>query len=216
MSATAPVRSTKSTGSAIAHCRGQDAHAASRRFVKHSVTVAEMSGRRKMLPAEARIDFGFQPLTVPGNDMTPSAPNASAERMMVPRFPGSWMPASTAISATAFRRAKARGPRSSRATQRVQRRAAGIGWPGRSRAVHAASAEFRFPAELAAVPAGCSNPCATKTQVISKPALSASSMRFGPSIPARPWPSRPGNASASRSSLRRAFCLLCTMRTGIS
>jgi hypothetical protein len=50
-------------------------------------------GVRKTLPAEARRAFWFQGLTVPGVVRMPVAPKASAERMRVPRLPGSCRPA---------------------------------------------------------------------------------------------------------------------------
>jgi hypothetical protein len=50
-----------------------------------------------MLPADARTAFGFHTFTVPGKQMTPLAPKASADRRIVPRFPGSWIPASSSI-----------------------------------------------------------------------------------------------------------------------
>src|SRR5581483_5365836 len=54
-----------------------------------------MTGSRNTEPAEARITFVFHWLTVPSMEITEPAPNASAERIIVPKFPGSWIPAAT-------------------------------------------------------------------------------------------------------------------------
>ena len=50
-------------------------------------------GNRNTDPAEARTTFELNGLTVPSPSKTPAAPNASADRRMVPRFPGSCTPA---------------------------------------------------------------------------------------------------------------------------
>ena len=86
---------------------------------------------RKMLPAEARTALGFHALTVPGRQITPSAPKASAERRIVPRLPGSCRPASTTISGAACCCcAPGCAPRSNRAAQQVRQRAAAFRWQG--------------------------------------------------------------------------------------
>ena len=54
---------------------------------------ARASGRRKTEPAEARTTLGLNGLTVPSPKTTPPAPKASADRSIVPRFPGSCTPA---------------------------------------------------------------------------------------------------------------------------
>ena len=61
------------------------------------------TGRRKTDPAEARRAFWFHGLTVPGRVMNPVAPKASAERMRVPRLPGSCRPAAMRMSGAAGR-----------------------------------------------------------------------------------------------------------------
>ena len=73
-----------------------------------------------------------------------------------------------------------------------------------------------FPAESSRFSSRCCASSAMNTQGKWSFARSASSSRFGPSIAARPSSSRPGRASARRNSFNRAFCLLCTMRTGIT
>ena len=50
-------------------------------------------GSRKTDPAEARTTLELNGLTVPSPSSTPPAPKASAERKIVPRFPGSCTPA---------------------------------------------------------------------------------------------------------------------------
>ena len=58
-----------------------------------SDSFARASGSRKTEPAEARTTLGLNGLTVPSPRTTPPAPKASAERRIVPRFPGSCTPA---------------------------------------------------------------------------------------------------------------------------
>ena len=50
-------------------------------------------GRRNTDPADARTSLELKRLTVPSPSSTPAAPKASAERRIVPRFPGSCTPA---------------------------------------------------------------------------------------------------------------------------
>ncbi len=64
-----------------------------------SATSIAITGTRNTLPALARNAFWFHALTVPGVVSTPVAPKASADRMSVPRFPGSCNPAATRINA---------------------------------------------------------------------------------------------------------------------
>ncbi len=63
-----------------------------------SAGVTATTGTRKTDPAEARRAFWFQGLTVPAVVRTPVAPKASAERMRVPRLPGSWSAAAMSRS----------------------------------------------------------------------------------------------------------------------
>ena len=56
-------------------------------------------GTRNSDPADARTAFQFHGLTVRSPSNRPVAPNASAERAIVPRFPGSCRPAITTSSA---------------------------------------------------------------------------------------------------------------------
>ena len=151
---------------------------------------------------------------------------ASAERTIVPRFPGSCNPASTTTSdsrpgALFFRDHRrqvlvsgvvANVPRSNPAVQPAPQSAAASPLPVPRLAIRAASATRRSPGAATTPRAGAPNPGAAKTQAMCSPARRASSSRFGPSIPARPFSSRPGLASARRNSFKRAFCLLCTIR----
>ena len=85
----------------------------------------------------------------------------------------------------------------------------------------------RFPARRSESPAappaprsssGCAQPLPSPMNRVRNrsPARIASSTRFGPSIPTSPPALRSGLRNARRSSFSRAFCLLFTMRTGIS
>ena len=56
------------------------------------------AGRRNSEPAEARSAFQFQGLTVFSPSSNPVPPKASAERAIVPRFPGSCRPAAITSS----------------------------------------------------------------------------------------------------------------------
>ena len=68
--------------------RGQILAPCSRRFRTASADSIFATGKRNREPAEARMTFGLMALTVPSMVKTPDAPIASAERMIVPRFPG--------------------------------------------------------------------------------------------------------------------------------
>ena len=137
-----------------------------------------------------------------------------------PRLPGSCTPASTTIRGTTLR------CRSSRWAQ-VQsggstRAATGCGvWVARMEASRSPghAAGYRFRAAEAMSSAAFQNPAPRRRRRTRKPARRASVMRFGPSIPARDglrgWSRGREPASARRNSFTRAFCLLCTMRTGI-
>ncbi len=62
-----------------------------------------LSVERNIDPADARRAFQFHGLTVRSPSSNPVAPNASAERAMVPRLPGSCSPAAMTTSAGAGR-----------------------------------------------------------------------------------------------------------------
>jgi hypothetical protein len=61
------------------------------------------TGSLKIDPADARITLELNALTVPSPSTTPALPNASAERRIVPRFPGSCSPTTTTIGPTCKR-----------------------------------------------------------------------------------------------------------------
>src|SRR5437868_274288 len=69
-----------------AHNRRPELLAASR---NHWVSSASRKGIRKIDPAAALKNFGLDTRTLPFRKSTPVAPNASAERTIVPAFPGS-------------------------------------------------------------------------------------------------------------------------------
>ena len=181
---------------------------------KHSSAVASSTGTRKTLPALARTAFAFHSLTVPGRLTTPVAPKASAERRIVPTFPGSCKPASTTINAVPSRpvtasQLHARG-RTSAAT------ACGV-------SVASAASSSARGASSTSVSSGRSNcsssrssPCAANTHSTRKPARTASATRCGPSTPTSSAPLRPGCPRARFSSFSRALCLLSTTRIFIA
>src|ERR1700722_7092423 len=68
------------------------------RWTRQASSEDARQGRRKTLPAEARMALGFHGLTGPGRQTAPETPKASADRMIVPRLPGSWMPERTTMS----------------------------------------------------------------------------------------------------------------------
>lgn len=86
-----------------------------------SATLMRANGSRNNDPAEARTTFGLKGLTEFSPMIIPPPPKASAERMIVPRLPGSWIPTTpTSIPACilrmmssgecSFRRTKAATP----------------------------------------------------------------------------------------------------------
>ena len=192
----APPRSTSSAGCAPCTVVARILTPASRSQSRASFSFAQTSGIRNTLPADARTALGFQALTVPGRHTTPSAPKASADRTIVPRFPGSCSPAKTTISAAdSFR-----SPTTCAQVQSGGSTSAASGC-GAS-VVNAASSSSRGIASTS-IRSGSlsastrrSDPCATKTHAMCRPARTASARRFGPSMPASPFSFRPGLASA--------------------
>src|ERR1039458_5331250 len=87
--ATGPPNSASSAGFVPRAVVASTFTPASRNRSMLSSALAASSGTRNTLPADARTAFGFHALTVPGKLTTPVAPNASADRRIVPRFPGS-------------------------------------------------------------------------------------------------------------------------------
>ena len=187
--------------------------------MKHSFSLAVSSGTRNTLPAEARTALGFHALTVPGRQTTPSAPNASAERRIVPRLPGSCRPASTSTSGAAFSLAVEQvrpGP-----FRRLDQRGNGLRRLRCQRGVQQRLRQqqhfcFRGPAQALQAAAQLPAPqrrseCAARR---AAPPRSGSALRCQPALALR-GSLASGWASARRSCFKRAFCLLCTMRTGI-
>ena len=133
----------------------------------------------------------------------------------MPRLPGSCSPASTTISGSVFFAAEQVRPTPLRRLDQRGNRLRGF---CRQRLGQQLCGSSRISVSGGSGSASirASAPWAAKTQATRKPARRASFNQVRPfdSGQAAGFRDR-DEASARRSSLRRAFCLLCTMRTGI-
>ena len=172
------------------------------------VTVS--SGTRKTLPAEARTALGFHALTVPGRQRMPLAPNASAERRIVPRLPGSCRPASTSTKGSGFAMiAEHVGPGPVRRFDQSGDGLRGFGGEGARSAISGHNEGSQSRAGRASGSSRCSAPWPQRQQSRRSPARSASVER-GLGLRCRPGPVAPcraGLASARRSSFKRRILL---------
>lgn len=126
-------------------------------------------------PADARTTFGFVGSTLPVLNSTPDAPNASADRKMVPRFPGSL----TASHHTTQSFAAGVHGRSVRLT------IASAGWGDCVSATRSRTPRCN-PNTCASVPGNEMPRSLVKISSTSQPAAIASAIRVGPSTTKKP------------------------------
>ncbi len=171
-----------------------------------SSAVIATTGTRKTDPAEARRAFWFHSLTVPAVVRTAVAPKASAERISVPRLPGSCKPAATRSSAALSFAGSADWIFQTGGTSNA---AIPCGC-----CVATALAKTSSARSISSTPRGSHAGGAMRSErkiVFSgSPLSSASRSRFSPSMATSPPLRRACPAKAARSCLTRALAWLVT------
>ena len=149
--------------------------------------------------------FWFQGLTVPGVVRTPVAPKASAERMRVPRLPGSWRPTAMRMRGVA-RDGEHLLEGADGGDEEGGDALGGAGFGDGGEDVRGEAEEFDAGGEVG----GGSRRSERKTVLRAWPLRRASSRRWSPSMAMRPLERRALDWKAARSCLTRAFERLVT------